>query len=434
MYRLISVAAVVSALLPVAVIDVQPAEADLIKLKNGGEVRGRIDRKRGSTKAAQVTIVTLNGTVVVVDRSQIEFVTRRSVKIEEYETRAKAIPHSIDAHLELAEWCRKNGLTRQRVEQLKSVIEIAADHEKAQAGLGHTLRNGKWMTRDEDMLSRGYVKYKNRYVTPQEMELIQKTKAELDREQAWYKDVRLWLNWIKGRKAELARQGLAELQQIIDPDAVAALSNFMHDDKSGKLRRLYVEILGRIPGNKPVKALVVQSRHDSNYEIRYESLNSLSSKQYEAAMPIFLRELRNESNVVVRRAGVGLQRVGDERAIPNLIAALITTHRYKVRVPKKGVGFGTNGSFGGTTGNSVLPPNIELMLRSGQLPNGVIINQPSQANVLTKVITIKYDHKNREVLSALSRLTGKDFSYDQRTWRLWVNTNKNALGKVSAAP
>ena len=71
------------------------------------------------------------------------------------------------------------------------------------------------------------------------------------------------------------------------------------------------------------------------------------------------------------------------------------------------------------------------MLRSGQLSNGVVVNQANApAFKKTKIVRIKYEHKNGEVLSALRKLAGEDFGYDERTWRLWWIARKNGAGKI----
>ena len=230
------------------------------------------------------------------------------------------------------------------------------------------------------------------------------------------------------------RRGLSELRKITDPDAVSALAKNLRDEPSASLRSLYVGILSRMKGPRPVPALAYLSLYDKDYQIRYAALNAIPKEHYPTAQPQFISALKHDSVVIVRRAGTGLQRVADERAIPSLINAVVTTHRYKVRVPdRKGtLSFGTNGSFGSGTAQSALPPNIEAMLRAGQLPNGVIVNSPQiNQTKRTKVIKIKRDHQNREVLAALQRVTGKAYGFNKRDWRLWLASSKNGSGLAS---
>lgn len=423
-------------LLPLAVIAVLAfpgslLRADVVKLKNGGEVRGRlVDRRPGPDEP--LTLKTLSGAEVTVPRADVQMVVHRPLRVEVYETKAKRTPETVEAQLELADWCRENRLNAQRETHLRKVVELEPDHRDARLALGYSNYDGRWMTRDEYNRSRGLVKYRNRYVTPEELQIIEKTEAELERERGWFRDVRLWKTWVTSNSERRRQTGLKNLSEINDPDAVAALQKNFSDDDDKRLRMLYVKLLGRMKGPKPVPALAASALHDSESDVRYEALNGIARDQHGVAAPYFVNELRNESVVVVKRAGNALQRVGDETCIPALIGSLVTTHRYKVRVPRKSISVGTNGTFGG--GQSVVPPQIELMIRSGQLPNGVVVNQPQHRQHQmgrTKVVTVRRSHKNMEVLKALERITGKSFGYNERDWRLWLASSKNNQGVAS---
>lgn len=409
--------------------------ADLIRLKSGGEIRGTIPQEKGATSGPEVTIETLSGAEITVPQEQIAFVTRRPIKIEEYESRALRTPNTVEAQWALAEWCRENNLRSQRDEHLEQIVKLDPDHEKAHYGLKHTKVNGEWMTREERMTSQGYIKHKGRWITPQELELLEKTEAERAREEHWYQQVHVWKNWLTGTHAARSKDALRAFSELQDPDAVSALVKNFQDEPSKQLRSMYISILDNIPGPKPVSALVQQSLHDVDYELRYQALNAIKKEQYEFATPYYVQELKNDLNVVVNRAGKALERMADERSIPQLIDALVTTHRYRVRVPDRGgVGFRSDGT-GMTNGSgTVLPPNVEMALRSGQI-NGVIINQPSnQMQRPAKFVTINRDEQNQAVLSTLQKITGENFGFNQRTWRVWHAAQKNGAGDLPALP
>jgi len=400
------------------------ARSDLIRLKSGGEVRGQIQRKAGASLKAPVTILTVTGSRLVVDRADIEFVTRRSLKIEEFETRSRSVPDTVEAHWALAEWCRKNLLRTQRQAELKHVIELQPDHEAAHLALEHQWHDGKWFTRDAWMESQGYVKYKSKYVTVQELELLKKTRQELLEEREWSKKIRLWHTWLNGRNQRRSAVALAELQQVDSPQAVSGLRRNFWEDNNPHVRSLYVQILSQIPGAAPVSALVEQSLHDPEYEIRYAALNGISTEHAAMARELFVRALRHDSNAVVRRAGIGLQRVGDESVVLALIDAVVTRHRYRVRIPESNsISINKNGSA--ATGTQALPAELQAAFRAGQFPNGVIVQGPQEPIVRTRVVQVIQDHRNEEVHTALTKLTGKNFGFDKRTWRLWWTAHKN---------
>jgi hypothetical protein len=426
--RFPSVALVAAALL---IADFRPAGADLIKLKSGGEIRGVIERGAAGANRETVTIETLTGAIIVVEQRHIESNSIRSLAFEQYETRARKTPDTVDAHWKLAEWCLENGLRSQRETHLERVLELDPDHEEANRSLGRVQYQGEWMTRDEMMQAQGYVRHKGRYITPQELEIIEKTQAELDAEREWFPKVRRWAGWLTGRHEDRRRQGLSELRAIDDPSAVPALAKHLQDDSNKQVRALYVSILEEMPGDRPVPALVTQSLQDVDAEIRYNARRAIGRDRYGLAMPLYVRELKNDYNVIVRRAAAALQTVGDETIVPNLVDALTTTHRYRVRVPEPGgnVGFGTDGTFAGGAGQVVLPPELQAMLNSGQFVHGAVINLPNTPR-RTRVVTVNYEHKNREVLEALQRLTGESFGFEKRAWRVWWAARKQELGNV----
>jgi hypothetical protein len=408
------------ALLPAA------ASADVIKLKAGGELHGTVvEAPEADGEAA--TIRTLSGGTISVPLKDVEFVTRRPLAFEEYEVKAKTAPDTVEAQWALAEWCRDNHLDEQRKEHLGRIVALQPDHKQARAALGHVSYNGEWMTREDMMGKRGLVQHRGRWITPQELELIEKTQAERDREQSFFAEIRKLKGWLKGPNADLRNKAAVSLRALRDPDAVPALERAFRDDPDPQVRGLYVSVLSAMPGTKPVKPLVTQSLHDVDRQVRYAALGGIDEPRYEAALPYYLQGLRSDMNDVVRRAGAALEKVGDERAVPDLIKALITTHQYRVQVPDNTptYSFNTNGTFG--AGGVPLPPDVAAALAAGALPNGVSVVDTT-AVVRTKVIPISVNQENPEVLAALRKITGETFGYDERTWRLWLAAKKNGAG------
>ncbi len=403
------------------------APADVVKLRSGGEIRGVLVEPVAGDTRSDVTVETLSGGIVSVAREDVEFVTRRPRVVEEHEGKAKSVADTVAARWELAEWCRENRLEEQQREQLRRIVELEPDHAAARAALGQTNYEGEWLTRDEIMEQRGLVAYKSRWITPQELDLVEKTQAEREREQAWFTEIRKLKAWLRGTAEPLRRKGLDGLKAVADPDAVPALEKFFRDDSDPETRKLYVSILAAMPGEKPVKPLVTQSLHDVDYLVRFAALDAIDETRRDAALPYYLQGLRNELNDVVRRAGQGLERTGDERAIPDLVKSLITTHRYRIQVrdDTPSIAFSTAGTFG--PGGTPLPPDVEAALRTGALPFGVNVIDQSRP-VRMKTITVAVNHENPEVLSALRKITGQSFGFDERTWRLWWAAKKNGAG------
>ena len=408
------------------------AHADLVKLLNGGEVRGRIVGGSAVSRSDSDSIVleTLTGVTVAIARVDTKFLTMRPLVVEEYETRAKHLPETLKAHWELSEWCRQQSLSTQREQHLLRVVDHDPHHEKAQTALGRVWHEGAWVDRDDLMASRGYVKYKGRYITLQELDLIQKTADELSIERDWFQKVKLWHGWLNGRHEERYRQGLQAVQLIDDPHAAPAVIRFLCEDKNRDMRSLGVTVLSKLSGSKGAAGLVKLSLFDPDDAIRYESLIAIHEDDFEFSQSIYIRELRNSLNAVVCRAALGLAHVGDQRAVSPLIDALVTPHRYQVQTNIPAVQ-AYSGSTDGSTdvgGSGVaLPPEVEIAIRTGQLPQGVVIAPPiGGAPVPRKVVTVTVNQPNQATLTTLQKLTAQNFGFDERTWRLWWAAEKNA--------
>ncbi len=405
----------------------QLATADLVKLINGGELRGKIIASNDSKQ--KIRIETMTGATVVVDRSNVQFVTPRSLAVEEYETKSRCLEETADAHWDLAEWCRQRGLAKQREMHLRRVTELAPDHEKAQSILGRVWHQGGWIDRDELMASQGYVKYKNKYITPQELEVIENTKDELDRERSWFQKIRLWHGWLDGQHENRRSQAMTSLNSVDDPNAAPAIMKFLATDSRTPIRELAVSILVKISGSKSITGLVKLALFDEAPEIRTSALNGIGNAHYERAQKAFVTALKNESNTVVCRAAMALGQIGDKEAVKPLIEALVTVHQYQVAMDlpnNQTYSFSSDGSF--SSNSPAVPPGVMAAVRTGQLLPPVFATPSDAPAPPKKTVTIRIEHYNADTLAALGKLTQQNFGYDKRTWQLWWAAEKNAGG------
>jgi hypothetical protein len=413
-----------------------PVHADLVKLLNGGELRGHLVRGTGSAKSTGDNLVleTMTGATVTVARADTKFVTMRPLIVEEYESRARHAPDTLEAQWELSEWCRQHLLSKQRETHLLRVVALDPRHEKAQTALDRVWHEGAWVDREELMASKGYVKYKNRYITVQELDLIQKSADELAAEREWFQKIKLWHNWLGGRNPDRGRQAHVSLQQIDDPHAAPAIIKLLCEDRQREIRALGVSVLTKIAGAKGAAGLIKLSLFDPDADVRYASLNGIAEADFEFAQSVYVKELRHSMNVVVCRAAAALARVGNEQCVGPLIDALVTSHRYQVEtnVPvAPSYSFGTDGSFGSS--GTVLPPEVEIAMRTGQLPQGAIVMPTVGLPVQKKTIVVTVNQPNQDALTTLQKLTGQNFGFDERTWRLWWAAEKNAGGAAKPA-
>jgi hypothetical protein len=396
------------------------ALADVVRLKGGGEVRGKLlDPDSGRDGAV---IQTQSGALVAISPTEIDFVHRRPPLLEDYVTLSRQCEETVAAHLELADWCRVQQMPEQRREQLERVLDLDPDHADARRILGYVRHLGRWMTKDDQMAERGYLRHEGRWVTRQELELIEQHSAQHEAEQSWLARVRLWLTWTASPDPQKQGQGISEFQKVRDPVAVSALTQLLSNHGDANVRTLFVKTLGKIDGARPVGPLVDRLLLDADFHIRQDALLALSPARYGQALPLLIQALRHKSNAVVCRAAEALAEIGDPRAVPALIDALVTTHTYQVQVPaNNAISFSHGGGaldprlFSGT-----MPAETEIMARTGQLPYGgpIIFQEPSVPRPM-KTVTVSTETKNLPVLAALEKLTGRNLGFNERDWHVW---------------
>lgn len=401
--------------------------ADVVKLKDGGEIRGTVkpaDPKARREKGAEpedLVIESLTGAEIVVAREEVVFITKRPRNVEEYESLARRVADTVEARWELAEWCRKHGLTDARKEQLNRILELDPEHKPAHYGLNHHRQGNTWVSPEEadaELLAAGYVRYKGRLITTLERDLLESGVTRQQEQNEWRPKIRFWLIGLNSRDAARRADAVVKFRELRDPDAIPAIVDFMLSDANVELRRLAVQTLVQMEGTVAVPALVRVALSDADQSLQSSTAQSMSDEQRAAAVPFYQRALRDESNMIVRRASVLLGRSGARQVIPTLIEALATSHKIRVpQGPAYAASFNRNGSMAGP--ESVLPPEIEAAMRAGQLPYGVVIDNSNRPAAPVKWVTVRVPLQNVETLEALRTLTQQDFGYDKRAWRLW---------------
>ena len=414
--------------------------ADVVVLRDGGELRGEFLDNQFAHKTADLKMRTVTGAIVTVPRSEIASLTRRRLVYEQYEVRRRNAADTFEGQWELAEWCRANDLRDRRQTHLRRILDFQPDHVEARRVLGYKLVEGRWLTQDEIMTARGYVKYKGRYMLPQELELLVQEQKETEAEKGWYRKVRLWYGWVNDARPERQNEGLSNLRAIRDPNAVPALYRTLAGDKNENARLLYVAVLTNINDDRVLGPLVTQSLQDESTDVRHAAVQGVAKVGSEKALPVYVQALRNDANVIVNRAGYALGEVTRKQdwpnVLPQLMGALVTTHRYKVRVMDRnqGISMRTDGALI-PNGLLPIPPDIAVMLATGQLPDGIQIQEVQPPGIVpaTKLVTVHKEHQNAGVLAALTKLTGEDFGHNVVNWRAWWSTDAQQRAPQAAA-
>ena len=381
---------------------IRKIDAAIFKLANDGEIFGELVNTDRTEQETFVIRPYQGGQITLAASQVLKVVPQRPVEIA-YIKRRAVTTDSVEAHLALAEWCRKNRLKQERKNHLVQVLRIDPDHAYARSQLGYSLVDGKWMTRDEKMLSRGYVRDAGRWVLPQEKQLRDKQKQLKQAERQWYEKVKRYSKWLTGNKRTSGREHLLDIK---DPRATPALVHFFAKAQRQENVEILARALTQVSTPAAFDAIVKRTMVESDDDITFFCLELLEQYKPVGATGVYVDALRSKDNVTVNRAGRGLSFVGDSTVVRPLIQSLVTQHKFKIGNENPGA---VSTSFGGSVGGK------GTGFVSGGGPKIVAQNM-----------------RNKEVLGALRSITGKDFDYDVAAWNRWYESQKPPAPRINS--
>jgi hypothetical protein len=376
----------------------QPAPADQVELSTGSRLDAHVTSGSAASRA-QVTLTTEYGQLTL-DRDRVSRAVAETPAEVEYRRRSPSVSDTVEAQFALANWCRDNGVAEGMRSHLRRVLELDPEHAEARMLLGYQEIDGQWMTRDDVLSARGLVRWKGEYRTPQEVALLEqaaKTEAEAI---AWRTQLAAWRKSLDSHDRDAARNAEASLESLTDPAATAELFKLLADEKTPRIRRLYMKSLGSLGSPDSLGALAQHGIADNDPEVRAEAVQQLiASNRPGIAIP-FIKALRADNPFYINNAAWALGRMQATSAIDPLIDALVTTHKRQVGNDSGGdsysVGFNPatgGGSFGFGGGG----PKIESK-----------------------------DSRNTQVLDTLVHFTGENFQYNKEKWRAWLASKQVA--------
>jgi len=394
---LVSLVAFASAL---AILSDGTARGEIFVLASDGQVQGE-EIKVAGTPANQIVIRTVSGAQLTLDKSQIKQIIPQSAAELEYERIRPTYADTVDDQMKLADWCRKNGLPKQRQVHLERVIALDPNQKAARAALGFAQINGRWVQPDDLKRQQGFVKYKGEWRLPQEVELLEQNRKESLAEQSWIGKLNRWRVALD-KHPEKSDQLHDELMQIDDPAAVPALTRMVSSEGHRSVKILLIEELLHIGSASAMNVVVARTMDDSDEEVRLTAMDRLVAANHPEVIPFYIAALKGNDNARINQAALCLGMLRDKSAISPLIDALRTTHRH---VEQQGQPGQISTTFSSGPGNN----------RAGGMSVG---GQPKET-----VETLE----NQQVLSALMAITGVSFQFDQKAWRAWYVSQMRSL-------
>ncbi len=145
------------------------ARPDILFLKNGGKVRGRV------TERGDKYYVGLKVGRIAVAKSDVARVQWDKEVRAEYQKRLASIPaNDAAAHYKLGCWLRGKEWTREAKAEFEKALQIDPNYAPAHKALHHVFLKDKWYSEDEAMRLMGYVKVRGKWIRRRDLEKLEK--------------------------------------------------------------------------------------------------------------------------------------------------------------------------------------------------------------------------------------------------------------------
>jgi hypothetical protein len=427
------------------------ARADVIMLRGGGQVQGKVLPDPKTKDRVQVWLLQGRNPLSFEKGKIVEVIPRPS-PLDDYIVKRGKAAETAEAQFELGAWCDQNKLPDLARLHYENALGLDPDLGPAHKKLGHVYHDGTWLTRDDLSAAQGLVKYKGRWITAEEKSKREAEAQTTANQGSWVRRLKLLRQAIVNGPDDRRREAESQLMAIRDPEAVVPLVRVFGQDERPR-RILLALVLSSIAGSEASTALVRRILDESDSEVRSITFDHLKQREETGVVGQFARALASEDIQVLNRAAWALGNLNAVDAVPRLVSVLITSEQRIILEPPPGMN---------TAGPPMMAgpgPNIKALNHSGivvQTPpavsNGVVaygmaaipwyqmtpgmansvgLNVGTQVNQMPEPKVATFNYRNVEVLSALQKLTGQDFGFDVDSWRGWVARSFNPHPKPS---
>jgi HEAT repeats len=427
------------------------ARADRITLRGGGVVKGKLIPDK--TNPGQLLLIGEVGrTPMVLKKDQVVQVVAEKSALDDYVVLRDKDRQTAEQEFALGTWCEEHSLKDLAMLHFESTVKRDSTFEAAHKKLGHVLMNGRWLNADEVKEAQGYIKYKGRWVTPEEKERRDMLAATAAEGNTWVKKLRLLRDAYASEVPDRTREAERRLLAIDETVAVGPILKVLGEDPLPPIRAMASRVLGGISGPEAANGLVGRLLVEEDEEVRQSTMNELARREASEIVPLLARSLRSKYHEVVNRSAWGLGNLNATITVPKLVPALITIEYEVVMVdsgaPSGGMSF-NSGTPGGGGGGGIGTHGVSIPVLTGPVvgagsvaygatsvpyqTNGVGgtsfgVGQGGSRGPVPRLVPIEY--RNDEVLAALVKMTGRNFGYDIPTWKQWVATSF----KIESAP
>jgi hypothetical protein len=425
------------------------AAGDVVSLKGGGSVRGKVLPEPGNTKT--VTVLMERGkTPLSFRKEQVVAVSPEPSILDEYLPRRLQMADSSrpEDQYDLAAWCLSHKLPDLAQVHYQATLALDPAHDEAHKQLGHTQVGDRWLTRDELRQVQGMVKYKGKWITAEEKGRQEADAGALAEEASWSRRLKILHAAIVDGGEPRRTEAEQQLREIRDEKAVRPLLRAFGRE-SVAIRTLLVRVLGDIPGSRAGLALVEGLLGEEDTDVRQAAMAEIARRKDSAAIPRLSNALRSKDVRVVNRAAWALGNLKATSTLQRLIGALTTVEEQivwmptgqaptpasigvlgAVAPPPPSVGGFQGGLSGGGSYALLTPPVVApgaVAFGAAAMPLGPTTGFEYSGNMSAgkgpMPVSVPYVNRNVEVREALMKLTGQDFGFDAQAWRRWIATS-----------
>jgi hypothetical protein len=202
--------------------------------------------------------------------------------LAQYHARRDKLPETAEAHGQMAEWCKQNGLGDEAVVHLAAVVRLDPRRESAWKKLGYQKHNGRWVAAEQMAAGRAEIDARRRA------------------DARWRPLLRKWKDWLgqKRKRAEVERA----LTAIVDPRAVPAIWSVFATGGPGDQERA-VLLLHQVDAPAAALALASLSVLGASAEVQRLAANSLAGRDPREFAALLIGMLREPVNYEVRQVG-----------------------------------------------------------------------------------------------------------------------------------
>ena len=360
----------------------------VLLLKDGGTLEGELLNPNEISRKSY-RIKTAGGLEVSLDAKLVDrILSRERPALIEYNANVHLTENTLENHLNWARWCNENQLYDQAKLHWQQVLELDSDYAEARQVLGYVKEQDGWVSLREKRESRGYIQERGgRWRTAQQIEVANILETQKNAVTHWRSTIRDLCRRLPNSQAEAA------LLAIRDPAAFEPMRDILANEGNPNVRRVLIRSLIRIPHTGAVLYVVGWSINprepfDDIRQLCVDELLQISKEKPE------IRQLMIDSYRGVLRPTIQpaimdmvakvLGDIGAHEAVPELIDVLVVPRTHTIQEQPQPYSFGT----GGTS----LGQGSKRINRTEQVPNST-------------------------VLTALTKLTGLNFLYDQARWR-----------------